>query len=189
LVPRRIEPPPFSWAQSLNTLLFTPDGAWTISDVKSAEAPRVLAILRERAQWLQAKGLDQWKEFVAGGEDILARRFREGMVLLVERGGQDAACAVLQWKDPFWGDLGADGRSVWVHSLAVRRTFAGRGLGKRLLAFIESMGLASRKDFCRLDVIEANGRLKAYYRALGYKETAVQDFNGKALRLMEKNLR
>ena len=173
----------------MNTLLFTPDGAWTINDVKAAQAPRVLAILRETAVWLQSRGLDQWQVFIEGGEDIVAMRQVEGSAFLVGRGGEDAACVVLQWRDPFWGELGTDGQAAWVHSLAVRRVFAGRGLGKHLLAFMESLARARRKDYCRLDVIDSNTRLKAYYRALDYHELGTQLINGKTMRLMEKHLR
>jgi ribosomal protein S18 acetylase RimI-like enzyme len=173
----------------VNTLLFTPDGAWTIHDVKADQADRVLAILRETAVWLKSRGQDQWQDFIEGGQDIVARRLREGTVLLVEQGGQDAACAVLQWQDPFWGDIGMDGRSAWIHSLAVRRVFSGRGLGQRLIAFIENLALAKRRELCRLDVLDANTRLKAYYRDQGYRALGSLPFKGKSVRLMEKTLR
>lgn len=82
-----------------------------------------------------------------------------------------------------------DGQSAWIHSLAVRRIFAGRGLGKRLLAFLENLALANHRELCRLDVIDANARLKAYYGELGYRPLGTQNFKGKPVRLMEKTLR
>jgi len=173
----------------MNTLLFTPDGAWTISDVKAAQAPRVLAILRETAAWLQSKGLEQGQDFAEGVEDSEAMRPMEGSAFLVERGGQDAACVVLQWQDPFWDEAGKDGQAAWIHSLAVRRIFTGRGLGKHLLAFMESLARARRKDYCRLEVVDTNTRLKAYFRKLEYRELGTQLINGKTMRLLEKNLR
>jgi ribosomal protein S18 acetylase RimI-like enzyme len=173
----------------LNTLLFTPDGAWTISDVKAAQAPRVLAILRETAAWLQSRGLDLGQDFAGGGEDIALRSQVEGSAFLVERGGQDAACVVLQWQDPFWGEAGKDGQAGWIHSLAVRRVFTGKALGKHLLLFMENLARARRKDYCRLDVLDTNARLKAYFRNLDYRELGTELINGKTMRLMEKNLR
>lgn len=149
----------------------------------------MLAILRERALWLKAKGSEQWRGFIDGGMEIVERRLSAGTVLLVERGGQDAACVAVQWSDPFWGELGGDGQAAWVHSLAVRRAYSGKGLGKAMLAFVESMALAQRKSYCRLDVLDANARLKAYYAALGYRERESMPFQDRPLRLMEKTLR
>jgi GNAT superfamily N-acetyltransferase len=149
----------------------------------------MLAILRERALWLKTKGSDQWQGFIEGGMETVESRLAEGTVLLVERGGQDAACVAVRWADPFWESVGADGQAAWVHSLAVRRAFSGRGLGKALLAFVESMAKAQRKGFCRLDVLDANARLKAYYAALGYRERDSKPFQDRTLRLMEKTLR
>lgn len=173
----------------MNTLLFTSDGAWTISDLKPAGAPRALAILRETAQWLQTRGQDQWQAFLEGGADIVERRMREGVVYLVERGGEDAACVCLQLQDPFWEGLGSDGQAAWVHSLAVRRKFTGRRLGRSMLAFVESLAMARGRDLCRLDVVDANVRLKAWYAAQGYRELGVKPWQGRELRLMQKTLR
>jgi ribosomal protein S18 acetylase RimI-like enzyme len=173
----------------MNTLLFTADGAWTISDLKPAGAPRAHAILRESAAWLKKRGMDQWQEFLEGGAEFVERRMREGVLYLVERGGEDAACVTLQMQDPFWDALGLDQQAAWVHSLAVRPKFTGRKLGKALLTFVESLAMARGRDLARLDVYDANARLKAYYAALGYRERDAKPFQGRAVRLMEKTLR
>lgn len=173
----------------MNTLLFTRDGTWTLRDLKVADAPRVLAVLRDTAQALQKRGLAQWSIFLTGGEDLVARRFREGSVYLVERGGQDAGIMVVQLADPFWEAQGADDQALWVHSLAVRPVFAKRGLGKALLAFAESLARAKGKGALRLDVIDSNAKLKAYYAALGFSPLGVKPHEGEFIRLLEKTLR
>lgn len=173
----------------MNTLLFTPDGPWTVRDLKVADAPRVLALLREVAQGLQKRGLTPWSQFLDGGEAIVERRFSEGMVCLVERGGQDAGVMVAQTMDAFWDELGRDGQALWVHSLAVRPVFTKRGLGKALLAFAESLAKARGKAFVRLDVHDANAKLKAYYSRLGFLPQGVKELDGLPVRLMEKPLR
>jgi len=172
----------------VNTLVFTSDGPWTVRDLKADDAPRVLALLREVAQNLQKRGSTQWSQFLEGGQDIVERRFREGSVILAERGGQDAGCVVLQPQDLFWGDLGRDNSALWVHSLAVRPAFKGRGLGKALLDLAASLARARAKSWLRLDVIDANAKLKAYYARLGFQAGAAKDWNGSAIRLLEKPL-
>ncbi|HTB34589.1 MAG TPA: GNAT family N-acetyltransferase [bacterium] len=172
----------------MNTLIFTSDGPWTVRDLKADDAPRVLALLREVAQSLKKRGSLQWASFLEGGEDIVARRFREGSVILAERGGQDAGCMVLQNQDGFWDELGKDGTALWVHSLAVRPAFNKRGLGKALLDLAGSLARAKGKAFLRLDVYDGNTKLKAYYARLGFQPAAAKAWGSAQIRLMEKPL-
>jgi len=172
----------------VNTLIFTADGPWTVRDLKAADAPRVLAILREVAQGLQKRGSTQWSPFVDGGEDIVERRFREGSVILAERGGQDAGCMVLQAQDLFWDELGKDRTAAWVHSLAVRPAFNRRGLGKALLDLAASLARAQGKACLRLDVHDGNAKLKAYYARLGFQAGPTKAWDNTLIRLMEKPL-
>lgn len=169
----------------MNTLLFTSDGPWTIHDVKAAEAARVLAVLREDAQWLQKRGSTQWKAFLEGGGDIVAKRFKEGLVILVERGGKDAATMTVQMHDDFWDELGRDQQAAWIQSLAIRPMFMGKGLGRAMLKFAESLGRAQHREFLRLDVLDRAAKLKAFYAKHGFKEQGLKDYQGEKIRLME----
>jgi ribosomal protein S18 acetylase RimI-like enzyme len=172
----------------VNTLIFTSDGPWTVRDLKPGDAPRVLALLREVAQGLQKRGSQQWASFLDGGEDIVDRRFREGSVILAERGGQDAGCMVVQNQDGFWDELGKDGSALWVHSLAVRPAFNQRGLGKALLDLAASLARAKGKACLRLDIYDSNTKLKAYYARLGFQAGPAKPWNGVPIRLLEKPL-
>jgi predicted N-acetyltransferase YhbS len=172
----------------VNTLIFTSDGPWTVRDLKPEDAPRVLALLREVAQSLQKKGSQQWASFLEGGDDIVARRFREGSVILAERGGQDAGCIVVQNQDGFWDELGKDGAALWVHSLAVRPAFNKRGLGKALLDLAGSLARAKGKACLRLDIHDSNAKLKAYYGRFGFRPGAAKAWDGAQVRLLEKSL-
>lgn len=169
----------------MKTLLFTSDGPWTVHDLKVEEAPRVLAILREDAQWLKKKGSTQWGAFLEGGDDIVAKRFREGLVLLVERGGNDAGTMTVQMHDEFWDELGRDQQAAWIQSLAIRPMFMGKGLGRAMIKFAESLGRAQHREFLRLDVLDKASRLKAFYAKHGFKELGVKDLHGEKIRLME----
>ena len=169
----------------MKTLLFTSDGPWTVHDLKPDEAPRILAILREDAQWLKKKGSTQWTAFLEGGEDIVTKRFAEGLVLLIERGGKDAATMTVQMHDDFWDDLGRDNQAAWVQSLGIRPMFMGKGLGRAMIKFAESLARAKHREFLRLDVVDRATRLKAFYAKHGFKELGVKDHQGEKIRLME----
>lgn len=172
----------------MNTLIFTSDGPWTVRDLKAEDAPRVLALLRDVALGLKKRGSTQWSQFLEGGEDVVARRFKEGSVILAERGGQDAGCLVLQNQDGFWDELGKDGAALWVHSLAVRPAFNKRGLGKALLDLAASLARAKGKACLRLDVYDDNAKLKAYYARLGFQAGPAKPWSGVQIRLLEKPL-
>lgn len=173
----------------MNTLLFTSDGPYTLRDLKAADAPRVLELLRASALWLQKKkGLSQWSAYLSGGEELVAEGFREGLVLLAERGGKDAACLILKRQQPFWDDLGLDVRAAWIHTVVVQPEFMYRGVGKALLKFAETQAVVHKNLFLRLRVEDANRKLKAYFAKLDFKELGTKDLDGKTVRLMEKQI-
>jgi GNAT superfamily N-acetyltransferase len=43
----------------------------------------------------------------------------------------------LQWKDEFWGELGSDPDAGYIHTMAVKREYAGRGIGGELLKWAD----------------------------------------------------
>ena len=82
------------------------------------------------------------------------------------------------WSDPaFWGERPPD--AGYVHAIAVRRAYAGRELGKRLLDWAEGRATESGREYLRLDCMTDNENLRAYYERLGFEprgETRIDDF-------------
>ena len=73
----------------------------------------------------------------------------------------------LQWSDQeTWGRVPDD--AGYVHGLAVRRDFAGRGLGRELLGWTENRVFQSGKKCLRLDCTAGNDALDANYRRAGF---------------------
>jgi ribosomal protein S18 acetylase RimI-like enzyme len=73
----------------------------------------------------------------------------------------------LLWSDPLvWRDVPED--AGYVHSLAIRRAYAGRGLGKTLLEWAERLATAGKR-YLRLDCGAENLPLRAYYERLGFQ--------------------
>jgi ribosomal protein S18 acetylase RimI-like enzyme len=140
------------------------------------------------ALWLEQRGSEQWKAFRQGGEAIVAKRFEEGQVFLMQVNGEDAGCLVLQDTDAFWGEAGADPQGAFLHSVAVDRRYGGRALGEQAIAWAEARAKAAGKRTMRLDVHDDNVNLKGYYRSLGYGEAALRDWESTPIRLMEKPL-
>ncbi len=81
--------------------------------------------------------------------------------------GRDVGTFALQWSDgETWG--GGAGDAGYVHGLAIRRDFAGRGLGRELLRWAEGRVTASGKTYLRLDCPAENRVLNKYYKSAGF---------------------
>src|SRR5262249_24282559 len=102
----------------------------------------VLEILREAAQGRRPGTGPVWgQQFPDGVRDAQA-----GLVYLARRGQQPAGVFVLRWSDErVWGP--DDGEAAYVHRLAVRPAFAGRGLVRRLLATAADLAAALRRTW------------------------------------------
>ena len=140
------------------------------------DVDEIVDILSEAARWLIGRGIAQWPDPFP----------RDRVAVLTERGdfhlarveGEGAATLALLWSDPtFWGERPDD--AGYVHALAVRRAWAGRGLGSRLLAWAEGQVAAAGREYLRLDCRADNRELRRYYEEHGFEprgEVAVDEF-------------
>jgi protein-tyrosine phosphatase len=130
----------------------------------------VLAILVEAAEWMGSIGLRQWfpELFTVHLRDKIAQEVASGDVFLARLEGQVVGTMTLQWADEFvWGPREPD--AGYVHRLAVRRAFAGRRIGARMLHLAAERCAAAGKSYLRLDTMSTNLRLRAYYEGLGFE--------------------
>lgn len=144
----------------------TAAGELAIRPARPEEVETVAAILEEVADWLTARGIDQWRM----GDWLrphIAEGIARGEVYLAELGGNMVGTVRLQWSDDrTWGAMPDD--AGYVHSLAVRRAYGGRGIGRELLAWAERTAAAAGKAYLRLDCVAWNEALNAYYREAGF---------------------
>jgi ribosomal protein S18 acetylase RimI-like enzyme len=137
-----------------------------VVEAGARDVDEVVEILSEAARWLLARGIDQWpdpfpRERIAG----LAER---GELYVARLDGETVATLALLWSDPtFWGEQPPD--AGYVHSLAVRRSHAGSGLGTRLLDWAEDEVATAGRRFLRLDCKADNAGLRAYYERHGFE--------------------
>ena len=140
------------------------------------DVDEIVEILSEAARWLCGRGIVQWPDpFPRDRVAVLAER---GDFHLAYVDGAAVATLALMWSDPtFWGDRPHD--AGYVHALAVRRAWAGRGLGARLLDWAQEQAAAAGREYLRLDCRAENGALRAYYERQGFDrrgEAAVDEF-------------
>ncbi|MBI4214216.1 MAG: GNAT family N-acetyltransferase [Chloroflexi bacterium] len=128
----------------------------------------VIEILEEVAAWLETKGIDQWPVgSFRRSAAFFAGAIERGEVHLAYVGEDLAGTLRLVATDPdVWSDLADE--SLYVHSVAVRRSFAGRRLGRQLLEWAEQRAREAAKGYLRLDCVAGNPVLRQYYEDAGF---------------------
>ena len=128
--------------------------------------PEADALIREVADWLNAKGEPLWGQNETSYE-ALERVAKQGELVIGRIGGEAVACMYLHNDDAlFWPHV-RPGEAFYIHRLAVKRTYAGRGLAHAMLAWAESEARAHGRPFLRLDC-EPRPKLMALYGSAGF---------------------
>ncbi len=171
-------------------ILLTPAGYITIEQARPSDLDTVIDILEEVASWLASRGIDQWRPgtFLGPRYESIADQVNRGEVYLATLDGKPVGTLTLQWEDKkFWGDVPDD--AAYVHRIAIRRAYAGKGLGRRLLRWAESAAAAAGKNFLRLDCMAENSALCEYYERASFECRGEIQGKGWRGRLYEKRIR
>lgn len=125
----------------------------------------ILSILMDAQDWLRARGIAQG---VVPPRERLAERIGRGETYVALLEGQPVATLALTLTgEPFWDDPSGD--ALYLHSFAVMRAFAGRGIGRSLLQWAEDVAAVSAgRRYLRLDIWGENRALFEYYTAAGF---------------------
>jgi protein-tyrosine phosphatase len=147
----------------------------------------VLSILDEAAGWLHARGIvRQWPPKFEREE--IAEQVAQGHMYLARLDRQPVGTLMLLWSDPeVWGDRPAD--AGYVHSLAIRRSAAGRGVGLQMLRWAEGVVAAAGRPYLRLDCWGENAALCRYYEQAGFAYLGRRAPTGWQCAMFEKQLK
>jgi GNAT superfamily N-acetyltransferase len=144
-------------------------GRLLIRQATSADTDAIAETLAEAARWVEElDGTIMWVEGELEQERVRAEA-GAAMFVVGEVDGRVAGAMRFQLEDRlFWPDLDA-ADSAFVHRLAVRREFAGRGVSTALLAWAVDRAHALGKRFLRLDCDAERGRLRGFYERFGFR--------------------
>ncbi len=132
---------------------------------------RYLNLLEEVAAWLEQRGIKQWPvgSFRLSA-DYYAESIKREEVQLAFVGDELAGTLRLLLREPVvWPEIVSDD-AVYVYNLAVRRAWADRRLGRRLLAWAEARAASLGRPCVRLDCVTDNHFLRDYYTHAGFAE-------------------
>ena len=120
--------------------------------------------------------------------DELAGRIERGELFVVDLDGEPAATFTVLWDDvPFWGEQPPD--AAYLHKLAVRPPFRGRGLGARIVEWVERRAAEAGRVHLRLDCRRDDPRIRGYYERLGFEHRGDVDHPRFAAALYERPIR
>lgn len=133
------------------------------------EAGAVAAILHEVSAWLEAAGTPMWvgNELAA---DQIERDVESGAVFVAQL--DDAIIGTIRFQlddREFWPDLSDDHQSAFVHRLAVRRAYAGRGVSRALLEWSAMHARQLGRRYLRLDCDAERHSLRRLYETFGFR--------------------
>jgi ribosomal protein S18 acetylase RimI-like enzyme len=162
------------------------DGGIEVVRAGGSDLDTVLSILEEAARWLVCRGIDQWEPGSFSRRRI-ADRIERGEMYVARLAGRTFGTFALQWSDEeVWGDIPGD--AGYVHGLAIRRSFAGKGLGRELLRWAEERAALSGMKYLRLDCRAENRDLNEYYERAGFRRRGRVRVWGFEVNLYEKRV-
>ena len=154
---------------------------YEFSPARREDAERIFALIRERIGWMDETGVEQWNSldyWALFPEEYYLRAIDRGELYVVRDAGSGApVCAgVLSFYDKDWKD-GVP--AVYLHNFAA--ALDAPGAGGYFLEQGENYARSHGKAAFRLDCIESNPRLNAYYERHGYQavgRVAYGDYRG-----------
>ncbi|MCR6476768.1 GNAT family N-acetyltransferase [Variovorax sp. ZS18.2.2] len=143
-----------------------------------AEAATVAAVLSEAAQWLATGGRPLWSAADFGIERV-QRDTDAGRYFIARENGDVAGVVRIDMEDPFFWPEIEPGSSAFVHKLAVRRSWGGKGVSTALLSFAREHTRTLGRPYLRLDCVADRQALRTLYEGFGFVlHSVIQKGNG-----------
>ena len=162
----------------------------TIRQAEAHELTTALALFKEAALKLQAKGINQWQHWLEPTPQYIEwvqAGFDRKEYFFIEKSGALAGMFRLMYTDEeYWGQQ--TDSAAYVHSLVTKSGFEGQNIGATVLQTIEQDLKARGIDFFRLDCKADNEQLCNYYSRQGFQPIRKQVVTHYTVQLFEKKL-
>jgi GNAT superfamily N-acetyltransferase len=145
----------------------------SVEQAQKGDAAAIAGILQEAALWLEKKGVPLWSADRLTFEKIVPE-VENGMFWLAKVDGNVAGCIRFQETDEeYWGDV-PHADSAFIHRLAVKREFAGKGIAQKLIEWAEEKAASEGKTYLRLDCAD-RPNLRLIYESYGFKFHSIKE--------------
>lgn len=132
------------------------------------DIPIIEEILLDAVNWMAKSGLqNQWNESNVKWSN-LSKFYKINNFYIAYENGYPAACMALTDYDPtYWPSI-PKGESLYLHKVAVKRGFAGKGYSKELIDFSKKLALNHSINAIRLNCNQHRSKLRTVYEKEGF---------------------
>lgn len=132
------------------------------------DIPIIEEILLDAVGWLSKSGLqNQWNESNVKWS-VLSKSYKINDFYISYQNGLPTACMALTDYDPtYWPNV-PKGESLYLHKVAVKRAFAGKGSSKELIDFAKKLALNNCIYTIRLNCNQHRNKLREVYEKEGF---------------------
>ncbi|MVX67457.1 GNAT family N-acetyltransferase [Clostridium chromiireducens] len=125
-------------------------------------------ILLDAVIWMKKNKLqNQWNEDSIKW-NYLSKYYQVSDFYINYQNGVPAACIAITDLDlKYWSEI-PQGKSLYIHKLAVKREFAGKGISKELIDFAKKLSLKNSINSLRLDCNLQRNELRMLYENEGF---------------------
>jgi ribosomal protein S18 acetylase RimI-like enzyme len=154
-------------------------------EIRAGEIDLAVEIMQEVAQWCIDVGKPMWSLKELTRERLLCLPRVQDSFLVARCGGQPAASMILQWHDPQFWPMVKVRESGFIHKLCIRRSFAGKGLSRRMVEHAVNECRKRGIEYLRLDTDFTKPRLRGLYESMGFVKAGRRFVDGKDYALYE----
>ncbi|HDR8066258.1 GNAT family N-acetyltransferase [Bacillus thuringiensis] len=152
---------------------------YTIRIATENESDSIKTLLKEVAQWLQYKEVDQWQYLL--GEEATAEILeciRENYTYVVMKEDEIVGTVTTSPKQNEWDEhiFGKEevSNSLYIHRFAVKRKYKGNRIGEWILWWVEE-NVQHDKEYLKLDCVGHNHTLNDFYKKNGFEYVGSTD--------------
>ncbi|HCW52744.1 MAG TPA: GNAT family N-acetyltransferase [Clostridium sp.] len=140
-----------------------------IRQAVSSDIPVIEDILLDAVIYLRKAGLEnQWNEANIKCE-CLSKEYRiEDFYIAYDDNKAEGCMALTDFDLKYWPEI-EKGQSLYIHKLAVKREYAGRGCSHELISFAKDLALNNGADSLRLDCNYYRKKLREIYENEGFE--------------------
>jgi RimJ/RimL family protein N-acetyltransferase len=164
---------------------------FTFVPATETDLPLILSLLKETAEAIQKKGLQQWKVWLSPQKEQTdwmsnGLKNREFYFVLNTAGQQAGMFRLSNHDELYWGKQ--EDQAMYLHSLLVRKEFSGQNAGTAIIKQIEKDMLSKNIPVLRLDCHSENQWLCNYYESLGFVKAGQKQMPQSLNNLYQKTL-
>lgn len=151
----------------------------TYKQATASDIPVIEDILFDVTDYFEKIGDPQWRKYDVTWEG-LAVYFRIENFCIAYLGDTPVGCMVILDRDAcFWPEI-PKGESLYIHKLAVKRAYAGRGFAREMIDYVKSLSVECGIGEVRLDCRSYKHKLRRLYEETGFalvKEAVIGDYS------------